>query len=149
MFQTVGHRPHTQQRVRLGAAANGKLVSLQHDYLYTASMLDGHHEDCGECTAFMYSVPNLRVAFGRARRHIGATADMRGPGAVPGLYAIESAMNEMADQLKIDPVQFRILNEPKLDESQGIPFSSRISSTATNWELLSSAGPNARRALVR
>lgn len=125
MFQTVGHRPHTQQRVRLGATADGKLVSLQHDYLYTASILDSHHEDCGECTAFMYSVPNLRVAFGRARRHIGAGADMRGPGAVPGLYAIESAMNEMADQLKIDPVQFRILNEPKLDESKGIPFSSR------------------------
>jgi xanthine dehydrogenase YagR molybdenum-binding subunit len=125
MFQTVGHRPHTQQRVRLGATADGNLVSLQHDYVYTASMLDSHHEDCGECTAFMYSVPNLRVAFGRARRHIGAGADMRGPGAVPGLYAIESAMNEMADQLKIDAVQFRILNEPKLDESKGIPFSSR------------------------
>jgi xanthine dehydrogenase YagR molybdenum-binding subunit len=111
--------------VRLGATADGNLVSLQHDYVYTASMLDSHHEDCGECTAFMYSVPNLRVAFGRARRHIGAGADMRGPGAVPGLYAIESAMNEMADQLKIDAVQFRILNEPKLDESKGIPFSSR------------------------
>ena len=125
MFQTVGHRPRTQQRMRLGATGDGKLVSLQHDYVYTASMLDGHHEDCGECTAFMYSVPNLRVAFGRARRHIGAGADMRGPGAVPGLYAIESAMNELADQLKIDPVQFRIRNEPKIDESKGIPFSSR------------------------
>jgi xanthine dehydrogenase YagR molybdenum-binding subunit len=50
---------------------------------------------------------------------------MRGPGAVPGLYATESAMNEMADRLKIDPVKFRILNEPKLDESNGLPFSSR------------------------
>ncbi len=50
---------------------------------------------------------------------------MRGPGAVPGLYATESAMNEMADQLKLDPVQFRILNEPKIDEGEGIPFSSR------------------------
>ena len=50
---------------------------------------------------------------------------MRGPGAVPGLYATESAMNELADQLKIDPVQLRILNEPKIDESLGIPFSSR------------------------
>ena len=56
---------------------------------------------------------------------MGAPTDMRGPGAVPGLYATESAMNEMADQLKIDPVQFRILNEPKIDESLGIPFSSR------------------------
>jgi xanthine dehydrogenase YagR molybdenum-binding subunit len=50
---------------------------------------------------------------------------MRGPGAVPGLYATESAMNELADQLKIDPVRLRVLNEPKIDEGLGIPFSSR------------------------
>jgi xanthine dehydrogenase YagR molybdenum-binding subunit len=125
MFQSVGHRPRTQQRVRLGATPDGKLVSLQHDYVYDNSILDNHHEDCGEATTFQYSVPNLRVAFGRARRNVGATSDMRGPGAVPGLYATESAMNELADQLKLDPVQLRILNEPKIDESQRIPFSSR------------------------
>jgi len=125
MFQTVGHRAHTQQRVRLGATQEGKLVSLQHDYLYHLSMIDHYHEDCGEATPFHYSVPNLRVTFGRARRNIGATADMRGPGAVPGLYATESAMNEMAERLKIDPVQFRLLNEPKIDESVNLPFSSR------------------------
>jgi xanthine dehydrogenase YagR molybdenum-binding subunit len=125
MFQTVGHRPRTQQRVRLGAAADGKLVSLQHDYVYQRSMLDAHHEDCGETTPFQYSVPNLRVTFGRAKRNVGAAADMRGPGAVPGLYAIESAMNELADELKIDPVKLRVINEPKIDEGLGIPFSSR------------------------
>jgi xanthine dehydrogenase YagR molybdenum-binding subunit len=125
MFQTVGHRPRTQQRVRLGATRDGKLVSLQHDYIYHRSMLDAHHEDCGEATPFQYSVPNLRVTFGRARRNVGGAADMRGPGAVPGLYATESAMNELADQLKIDPVKFRIMNEPKIDEGLGVPFSSR------------------------
>jgi len=125
MFQTVGHRARTQQGVRLGATREGKLVSLQHDYIYHMSMLDQYHEDCGEATPFQYSVPNLRVTFGRARRNIGATADMRGPGAVPGLYATESAMNEMADRLKIDPVRFRLLNEPKIDESLNLPFSSR------------------------
>jgi xanthine dehydrogenase YagR molybdenum-binding subunit len=125
MFQTVGHRARTQQRMRLGATREGKLVSLQHDYVYHLSMIDHYHEDCGEATPFHYSVPNLRVAWGRARRNIGATADMRGPGAVPGLYATESAMNEMADRLKIDPVQFRLLNEPKVDESSNLPFSSR------------------------
>src|ERR687891_120173 len=125
MFHSVGHRPRTQQRVRIGATPEGKLVSLQHDYIYQRSMLDAHHEDCGEATPFHYSVPNLRVAFGRARRNIGAGADMRGPGAVPGLYATESAMNELADELKIDPVRLRVLNEPKIDEGLGIPFSSR------------------------
>jgi len=125
MFQTVGHRARTQQRVRLGATPDGKLISLQHDYVYHRSMLDAHHEDCGEATPFQYSVPNLRVTFGRARRNVGATTDMRGPGRVPGLYATESAMNELADQLKIDPVKLRILNEPNIDESLGVPFSSR------------------------
>ncbi len=125
MFQTVGHRPLTQQRVRLGATKEGKLVSLQHDYIYQTSMLDAHHEDCGEATAFHYSVPNLRVTFGRAKRNIGAGADMRGPGAVPGLYATESAMNELAIKLNIDPVKLRLMNEPKIDEGTGLPFSSR------------------------
>ena len=125
MFQSVGHRPRTQQRVRLGATPEGKLVALQHDYVYQRSMLDAHHEDCGEATPFQYSVANLRVAFGRARRNIGAAADMRGPGAVPGVYAIESAMNELADRLKIDPVELRVMNEPKIDEGLGVPFSSR------------------------
>jgi xanthine dehydrogenase YagR molybdenum-binding subunit len=125
MFQTVGHRARTQQRIRLGATREGKLLSLHHDYIYHMSMIDHYHEDCGEATPFHYSVPNLRVTFGRARRNIGATADMRGPGAVPGLYATESAMNEMADRLKIDPVRFRVLNEPKIDESLNLPFSSR------------------------
>jgi len=125
MFQTVGHRPRTRQRVLLGAAADGKLVSLQHDYVHHKAILDNYHEDCGEATAFQYSVPNLRVTFGRAKRNVGSPTPMRGPGAVPGLYATESAMNELADQLKIDPVRLRVINEPKIDESLDIPFSSR------------------------
>jgi xanthine dehydrogenase YagR molybdenum-binding subunit len=124
-FQAAGHRAHTQQRVRIGATPEGKLVSLQQDYIYERSMLDDYHENCGEATSFHYSVPNLRVHFGRARRNIGSPSDMRGPGAVPGLYATESAMNELADQLKIDPVRLRVLNEPKIDEGKKLPFSSR------------------------
>jgi xanthine dehydrogenase YagR molybdenum-binding subunit len=125
MFQSVGHRPRTEQRVRIGAAPDGRLASLQHDYVYHRSQFDTHHEACGEATPLQYSVPNLRVTFGRTVRNVGSISDMRGPGRVPGLYATESAMNELADQLKIDPVKLRILNEPKIDESLGIPFSSR------------------------
>jgi xanthine dehydrogenase YagR molybdenum-binding subunit len=124
-FQAAGHRARTQQRVRLGATPEGRLVSLDHDYVYQRAILEEYHENCGEATSFHYSVPNLRVHFGRTKRNIGTPSDMRGPGAVPGLYATESAMNEMADQLKMDPVHFRIMNEPKIDEGEGIPFSSR------------------------
>jgi xanthine dehydrogenase YagR molybdenum-binding subunit len=125
MFQSVGHRPRTQQRVRIGATNDGRLVALHHDYVYHNAILDAYHEDCGESTAFHYSVPNLRVTFGRMKLNVGSPTAMRGPGAVPGLYAIESAMNELADQLKMDPVELRVINEPKVDESLGIPFSSR------------------------
>ncbi|MEP7072219.1 MAG: xanthine dehydrogenase family protein molybdopterin-binding subunit [Verrucomicrobiota bacterium] len=125
MFQSVGHRPRTQQRVKLGATKMGRLVSLQHDYVFSKSILDDYQEDCGESTAFHYSVPNLRVHFSRAKRHIGSPTAMRGPGAVPGLYATEAALNELAARLEIDPVELRVLNEPKKDESLGVNFSSR------------------------
>jgi xanthine dehydrogenase YagR molybdenum-binding subunit len=125
MFQTVGHRPRTVQRVRIGATPEGKLLSLQHDFVHHVAMLDDYKEDCGEATPMQYSVPNLRVTFATARRNVGSPTSMRGPGRVPGLFATESAFNELAFQLKIDPVQLRILNEPKIDEGKNMPFSSR------------------------
>jgi xanthine dehydrogenase YagR molybdenum-binding subunit len=125
MFQNVGHRPLIQQRVRLSATPEGKLTSLRQEYVNHTSMLDDYEEECGEATAHLYSVPNLRVTGALARRNVGTPTPMRGPGAVPGLYAIESAMNELAVQLKMDPVQLRLTNEPEKDESLNLPFSSR------------------------
>lgn len=125
MFHSVGHRPRTEQRMRIGANPDGKLVSLQHNYVNATSILDDYVENCGEATPHMYSVPNLRVTSGLAKRNIGTPTSMRGPGAVPGLFALESAMDELAIKLGMDPVQLRLLNEPSLDEGSGLPFSSR------------------------
>jgi xanthine dehydrogenase YagR molybdenum-binding subunit len=125
MFHSVGHRPRTEQRMRIGATKDGKLVSLQHDYVNATSILDDYVENCGEATPHMYSVPNLRVTSGLAKRNIGSPTSMRGPGAVPGLFALESAMDELALALGMDPVQLRMRNEPAVDEGSGLPFSSR------------------------
>jgi xanthine dehydrogenase YagR molybdenum-binding subunit len=125
MFEAVGHRPRTQQHFRLGASRDGKLVSLHHEYLNQTSVLDDYKEDCGESTPFLYSVPNLRVASALAHRNIGTPTAMRGPGAVPGLFAMESAMDELAIALSMDPIELRRRNEPQLDESTKLPFSSR------------------------
>jgi xanthine dehydrogenase YagR molybdenum-binding subunit len=125
MFHNVGHRTNTQQRMRLGADSSGKLLALQHDYLFHNARLDTYKENCGEATGYLYSTPNLRAAWSFARRDIAPPTSMRGPGAVPGLYALESAMNELAVELKMDPLQLRLLNEPETDESTGTPFSSR------------------------
>jgi len=124
-FHSAGHRPFTWQHMRLGATRDGKLISLQHDYLSQASILDNYRERCGEATPRMYSTPNLKVAWGLARRHVGAPTSMRGPGAVPGMFALESAMDELAVALRVDPVQLRLRNEPQYDEGNGLPFSSR------------------------
>jgi xanthine dehydrogenase YagR molybdenum-binding subunit len=125
MFTNVGHRPVTRQRLCLGATTDGKLVSFQHDYVNHTSMLDDYEEDCGEATPYLYSVPNLKVTSGLARRNVGTPTAMRGPGAVPGLFATESALDELAIKLNFDPVELRLRNEPEKDESKGLPFSSR------------------------
>jgi xanthine dehydrogenase YagR molybdenum-binding subunit len=125
MFQNVGHRPRTQQRVRLSATPEGKLTSLQHDYLNHTSILDNYEENCGEATSYIYSTPNLRITSALARRNVGTPTSMRGPGAVPGLFALESAMDELAIKLRIDPVELRLRNEPEKDEGNNLPFSSR------------------------
>jgi xanthine dehydrogenase YagR molybdenum-binding subunit len=125
MFSNVGHRPLTQQKVRVAATPEGKLVALQHDYVNHTSILDDYEENCGEATPYLYSVPSLSVTSGLARRNVGTPTSMRGPGAVPGLFATESAMDELAIKLKMDPVELRLLNEPEKDESNGLPFSSR------------------------
>ena len=125
MFQTVGHRANTQQRLRLGATADGKLACLRHDYLFHNARLDSYKENCGEATGFLYSTPNLKAAWSVAKRDVAPPTSMRGPGAVPGLYAVESAMNELAIALNMDPLQLRLQNQPDHDESTGQPFSSR------------------------
>jgi xanthine dehydrogenase YagR molybdenum-binding subunit len=125
MFQTVGHRPLTQQRIRLGATTNGELVSTQHDSLNHSSILDDYDEGCGEATPHLYRCPNLRVTGGVVHLNVGTPTAMRGPGAVPGLFALESAMDELAVKLNIDPVELRLRNDTQIDEALNLPFTSR------------------------
>ena len=111
--------------MRLGATAEGKLVSLQQDYRNHTSLLDDVRENCGEATPFLYSTPNLKVTSALVRRNVGTPTPMRGPGAVPGLFALESAMDELAIKLKKDPVALRLSLDTLMDEEKNKPFSSR------------------------
>ncbi len=124
-FESAGHRAQTQQRVRMSAERDGTLTSLLHEYVNHRSVYDEYQENCGEATPFFYGTPNLLVTSAETKRHVGAPTAMRGPGAVPGLFATESAYDELALALDIDPVQLRIKNEPERDQEQNIPFSSR------------------------
>ena len=115
----------TQQRVRMSARTDGTLTSLRHEAINDTGMLDEYDENCGEATPYFYGTPNLLVTGAQTRRHVGSPTAMRGPGAVPGLYATESAYDELAIALGMDPVQLRLHNEPDRDQDLGLPFSSR------------------------
>jgi xanthine dehydrogenase YagR molybdenum-binding subunit len=125
MFSDVGHRPRTQQQMRLGATHDGKLLSLEQHYRNHTSFTDNIRENCGEATPFLYSVANLHVTSALVQRNVGTPTPMRGPGAVPGLFAVESAMDELAIKLQMDPVELRLRNDTLIDEEKNKPFSSR------------------------
>jgi xanthine dehydrogenase YagR molybdenum-binding subunit len=111
--------------MRLGANPDGKLLSLQQDYRNHTSIGDDIRENCGEATPFLYSTANLKVTSALVRRNVGTPTPMRGPGAVPGLFALESAMDELAIKLKKDPVELRLSLDTLTDEEKNKPFSSR------------------------
>src|ERR1700728_97327 len=127
MFTAVGHRPLTQPRMRIGATQEGKLVSVQHDVLQPTSMVDTYVEACTGVTTMLYSCENLTANQTLIPMNIGTPTPMRGPGIVPGLYPLESAMDELAVKLNLDPLELRLRNYAEQDESftPNRPFSSK------------------------
>jgi xanthine dehydrogenase YagR molybdenum-binding subunit len=124
MFTTTGHRPQTRQRLRLATDDKGKLVSVSHESINTTSFTDPYKENCGTSTKSLYSCANVQVTHKIIETNRGTPTSMRAPGAAPGLFALESAMDEMADKIGMDPLQFRKLNVSERDESQNLPWSS-------------------------
>ncbi|KAA0019574.1 xanthine dehydrogenase family protein molybdopterin-binding subunit [Salinicola corii] len=124
MFTTTGHRPETRQRLRLATDDNGKLVSLRHESINTTSFTDQYVETCGSVTKSLYSCPNLTVSHETTQVNRGTPTSMRAPGAAPGLFALESAIDEMAAAAGVDPLQFRLDNYAERDESKDLDFSS-------------------------
>jgi xanthine dehydrogenase YagR molybdenum-binding subunit len=125
MFTTVGHRPKVQQRIRAAASRDGKLVSFSNDILQSTSKVDPFLEDCVEPTALLYACPNVSALQYVVPLNTGTPTPMRGPGRTPALFAIESAMDELAEKLNMDPMEFRLRNHAEKDESSGLPWSSK------------------------
>jgi xanthine dehydrogenase YagR molybdenum-binding subunit len=125
MFTTTGHRPFTQQRVKLAATNDGKLVSVSHEVLQETSMVDDYVERCTDPTPILYSCPNVFAVQHLAHLNVGTPTPMRGPGTTPGLFALESALDELAVALNMDPLELRLKNYAERDESTDRPWSSK------------------------
>ena len=124
MFTTAGHRPETVQRLRLATDAQGKMVSIRHESHNATSTVDRYTEGCGGVTRSLYSCPNVLVSHKYVPINRGTPTSMRAPGAAPGLFALESAIDELAASLNMDPLAFRQLNLSTKDESSNLPWSS-------------------------
>jgi CO/xanthine dehydrogenase Mo-binding subunit len=126
MFTSVGHRPETLQRVRLGATRDGRLVAVDHESTSTIGALDdGGVEPVTQTTGNAYSCPNVATHDRRARLHIPSPHWMRAPGAAQGNFAVESALDELSYTLGIDPIELRLRNYTEVHPGSGRPWSSK------------------------
>jgi len=125
MFFTTGHRPRSLQRVALGATPDGKLTGVVHEGTGETSRYEQFTEALTAVTDYLYSCPNVRTQYRLAQLDTGTPNHMRGPGEASGIFALESAMDELSYKLGIDPIELRRRNEPEIDEAENKPFSSR------------------------
>ncbi len=125
LVNNTTHRPATIQRIRIGAARDGKITAIAHES-WSGDQPDGQLETAAMQTRLLYAGENRMTAMRLATLHLPEGNAMRAPGEAPGLMALEIAIDEMAEKLGIDPVQFRILNDTQVDpEKVDRPFSHR------------------------
>jgi xanthine dehydrogenase YagR molybdenum-binding subunit len=125
MFSVTGYRTPTIQRMRLGADADGTLSAISHEVVEQTSTLKEFAEQTAVVTRVMYAAPNRRTAHKLARLDVPTPSWMRAPGECPGMYALESAMDELAVAAGIDPIELRARNDSEVEPESGRPFSSR------------------------
>jgi xanthine dehydrogenase YagR molybdenum-binding subunit len=125
MFAVTGYRTPTMQRVRIGADRDGRISAICHDAIEQSSKLREFAEQTTVPTRMMYSGANRRTTHKLVRLNVPTPSWMRAPGECPGMYALESAMDELAIACGLDPIELRIRNEPDIDPETGSRFSSR------------------------
>lgn len=125
IFQLVGNRPTSRQRVRLGAEQDGQLTAIAHDVTMHTNPDVEYAEQTAATTRSLYAAPHRLTSHRLAPLDLPPGTDVRAPGEAPGMLAVESAMDELAHALGMDPVELRILNEPIVDPERNVPYSDR------------------------
>ncbi len=125
MFTLTGYRTPTIQRLRLGAGEDGTLQSIVHEVFEQTSKLQDFAEQTAIVTRMLYAAPARRTSHRLVRLNVPTPSWMRAPGETPGMFALESAMDELAVALGIDPIELRIRNDPEIDPESGNRFSTR------------------------
>ena len=125
MFDSMGQRAHTIQALGLAADENGKLAALKHSTLTHSSMIYQYTEPCGSLTRLVYTCPNVQINHRLVQLNFPTPCPMRAPGEAPGMFALESAMDELAVKMNLDPVELRVRNYAEKDDFDQRPWSSK------------------------
>jgi xanthine dehydrogenase YagR molybdenum-binding subunit len=125
MFYLVGYRTPTIQRVRLGAGRDGRLTALDHVAYSQTSTIHEFTEQTAVMSRMMYAADSLRTRHEVAPLDVPTPRWMRAPGEAPGSFALESAMDELAEASGVDPIELRARNEPTVEPASGRGFGSR------------------------
>jgi len=126
MFTSVGYRPHTWQKIGIGATADGKLVGITHEATGQTSVYEDFTEGVVNITQLMYASPNVNTKYRLVSLNVNTPTPMRGPGEATGAWALESAMDELSYALNIDPIELRLRNHADTDPQSGKPYSSKF-----------------------
>lgn len=125
MFNNTTHRPATQQRIRIGAGRDGKIIAIGHEG-WSGNLPEGDPEGVVSQTRLLYAGPNRMTATRLATLDLPEGNAMRAPGEAPGMMALEIAVDEIAEKLGIDPIELRVINDTQVDpEKPARPFSQR------------------------
>jgi xanthine dehydrogenase YagR molybdenum-binding subunit len=122
-FSNVGYQPWMEQTIRLGADAGGVLAGLEHVVVNNTALADTHVEHATEASKSLYAVPAVRLRQLVERVSLNVPTPMRAPVEGPGLWALESAMNELADAAGLDPLDVRLANYAPVSPADGRPWS--------------------------
>ncbi len=122
MVTNVGRRPETMQTVALASDKNGKLKAIRHQN-FSYKSFGGYFEESGTQTKTLYAADEREITYKIAKFNVNSPTFMRAPGETPGTFALESAMDELANELKIDPIKLRTINHTAVDPESKLPFS--------------------------
>ncbi|MFY1672241.1 xanthine dehydrogenase family protein molybdopterin-binding subunit [Plantactinospora sp. WMMB334] len=125
MFHSCGHREEQEQEISLGTDPDGNLLALRHDKLSLTSHYDDWAEPSLETPAVLYASPSYAGGYRLVRGNTISPTFTRAPGAATGMFGLESAMDELACELGVDPLQLRLRNHADVDPSSGNPWSSK------------------------
>ncbi len=122
---SFGHRPACFQQLKMGAGADGKLVSIEHTAFGETSKFEKYSEGIVDWSGLMYHCINVKLDYQLIPVNVYTPMDMRAPGGATGMFALECAMDELALEADIDPLEFRLRNYADKDQNEDKPFSSK------------------------